>query len=106
MKEYDCFVAKNAEDLLSALERKADKILITKHYREEFLENTELPLGEDNYFSSIRSSAGLGSNPVFLLMNRFSKDDKQQRKIDSKVQKYILKESGEDLLLYLRQFDY
>ncbi|TMN23351.1 hypothetical protein [Lentibacillus cibarius] len=102
----DCFVANNAEELLSALKNKAPYILITKYYRKEFQQNTELPMPEENFFSGTRVAAGVGGSPVFLLMNLFSKKDKQQRKIDSKIQKYILKEHGEDLLLYLRQLDY
>lgn len=102
----DCFVANNAEELLSALKIKAFNILITKFYKKEFLKNTELPMPEENYFSWTRGAASVGVNPFFLLKNRLSKEDKQQRKIDSKIQRYILKEHGEDLLLYLRQLDY
>jgi|SRR5690625_340376 len=102
----DCFVVNSAEELLSALKLKAPQILITKYYKKEFLERTDVPLPEENFFSGTRIAAGVGYNPVFLLMNRFSEKDKQQRKINSKVQKYILKKHDEDLLLYLRQLDY
>jgi len=105
-KSHDCYVANNAEELLSALKIKADTILITKYYKDEFMEKTELPLPEEDFFSGTRVAASAGGNPVFLLMNLFSKRDKQQRKIDSKIQKYILKKHDEDLLLYLRQLDY
>lgn len=35
---------------------------------------------------------------LFLLINRFSKKEKQQRKIDGKIKRYMLKDLGEDLL--------
>src|SRR5699024_9288162 len=105
-KSHDCYVANNAEDLLSALKIKANTILITKYYKEEIMGTTALPLPADAFVSGTRVAASAGGNPVFLLMNFFSKRDKQQRKIDSKVQKYMLKKHDEDLLLYLRQRDY
>jgi len=102
----DCFVAGTAEELLDALKLKADYILITKYYKREFLDKTELPLPEMGFFSGTRMAASAGGSPVFLFLNWLEKNDKQQRKIDSKVQKYMLKEHGEDLLLYLRQLTY
>src|SRR5690625_1426577 len=105
-KSHECYVANNAEELLSALKIKADTILITKYCKDERMEKTELPLPEEEVFSGTRVAASGGGNPVFLLMSLFSKRDKQQRKIDSKIQKYILKTHDEDLLLYLRQLGY
>lgn len=42
----DFFIANNAEELLSALEEKESFILIPKHFKNEFLENTQLPVTE------------------------------------------------------------
>ncbi|MDY0393850.1 hypothetical protein ACFSMW_16630 [Virgibacillus halophilus] len=50
--------------------------------------------------------AGIVSSPLFHLMNMFSNDSKQQKKIDSQIRKYTLKKQDDDLLLYLRQLDY
>lgn len=99
----DTYVANSAEELLEALELKATYILITKYYKDEFLENTEIPLGKENFFYP---SYGAGINPLFLIMNLFDKEGTQQRKIENKVQKYYVKKYGEDLLLYLRVLDY
>src|SRR5699024_9723644 len=98
-KSHDCYVANNAEELLSALKIKANTILITKYYKEEFMEKTELPLPEEDFFSSTRVAASAGGNPVFLLMNVFSKRDNQQRQLDSKVQTSMRKQHHQDLLL-------
>lgn len=99
----DCLVVNNAEEMLEALNAKADYILITKWYKKEFLERSEVPMPEENFFSGARVAAG---SPFFHLINLFSKKGTVQRKIDGKVQKYIMKPHGEDLLLYLRQLDY
>src|SRR5699024_863506 len=50
----DCVVAGTAEELLDALKLKADYILITKYYKREFLDKTELPLPEMGFFSGTR----------------------------------------------------
>lgn len=102
----DCLVANDVDELLAALKVKAPRILITKYYKKEFLENTETPLPEENLFSYSRVGASLGGNPIFLLMNIFSKKEKKQRIIDKRVQKYLLKEYGEDLLLEFRMLYY
>lgn len=96
-------VANNAGELLSALNAKPKYVLITKHYKKEFLERSEVPLSEENLFSGTRVASG---TPLFHLINLFSKKGTLQRKIDGKVQKYMMKEHGDDLLLYLRQLDY
>jgi len=108
-KSYNCFVADNAEQLLSALEKKESSILIPKYFKDEFVRNTQLPMTETEQIGlevGSRGTANLSASPIFHLINWFSKGSKQQKKIDSKIRKYTLKEQGEDLLLYLRQLDY
>ncbi|TRM11988.1 hypothetical protein FH966_09985 [Lentibacillus cibarius] len=103
------FVAGNAEELLSALENKEPYILIPKYFKGKFLENTQLPLTEKEQMGfelGSRGTANLLSSPLFHLINWLSKDSKQQKRIDSKIRKYTLKEQGDNLLLYLRQLDY
>ncbi|GIN72932.1 hypothetical protein J14TS2_34070 [Bacillus sp. J14TS2] len=105
----NCFVVNSTEELLSALEKKAPLILITKFYKKEFLEHAELPLTELEQMGlelGFHGGAELTSGPLFQLINFLSKDSKQQKKIASKLRKYTLKQKDDDLLLYLRQLDY
>lgn len=52
-------------------------------------------------------TAGIWSEIFYQIINAFGKEDKQQKKIDSKVRKYNFKKLNEnELLLYLRQLDY
>lgn len=106
INENECLVANSKAELVEALQQHPAKILITQPYRDEFLEHTEIPLPEENLFSGSHTAAGLAGNPIFLAMNALSKNDKEQKIIDRKVQKYRLKAYGEDVLLYLRQLEY
>ncbi|MEI3614845.1 hypothetical protein [Pseudogracilibacillus sp. SO30301A] len=108
-KQYNCFVANNAEELLSALEKKESFILISKHFKSDFLENTQLPMTEKEEMGfelGFRGIANMLATPIFHLINWISKDSNQQKRIDSKIRKYTVKKQDEDLLLYLRQLDY
>lgn len=106
----NCYIVDNADELLAALKIKAPRILITKSFKHEFLKNTELPLTETERMGfdlGFRGGAGIASAPFFHLINFFSKDSKQQKKIDSRMRSYLLKKQDtDDLLLYLRQLDY
>lgn len=100
----------NAEELLQALKEKEPYILIQNEFKKEFEQNTELPLTETEIMPfelGFRGTAGIWSEIFYQIINAFSKGDKQQKKIDSKIRKYTLKKLNEDeVLLYLRQFDY
>lgn len=99
----------NAEELLAALEEKESYILIPKHFKDEFLDKTQLPLSETEQMGfelGFLGGANLLSSPFFHLINWLSKDSKQQKRIDSKIRKYTVKRQGETILLYLRQLDY
>lgn len=103
------FVAENAEGLLSGLENKEIYILIPSHFKEEFLEKTQLPLSETEQIGfelGFRGGGNLVSSPLFHFINWLSKDSQQQKRIDSKIRKYTLEAQGDNLLLYLRQLDH
>lgn len=104
------FVANGTDELLFALTNKESYILISSNFKEKFLEDTQLPLSELEQMGfelGFRGAAGIFGSPFFHLINSFSKESKIQKKIDSKIRKYVLKKqhSG-DLLLCLRQLDY
>lgn len=108
-QQYNCLVINNSEELLAALENKEPSILIPQHFKSEFLENTQLPMSENEKLGfelGFRGAANLTATPIFHLINWLSKDSKQQKRIDSKIRKYTLKKYNEDLLLYLSQLDY
>jgi len=107
-KVNDCFVATNKEELLVALKEKKSSILIPEYFKQEFLENTELPMTEEQEIWSelgFQGKANLTAATIFHLINWLSKDSKQQKQIDSKIRKYMLKKYSKDLLLYLRHLD-
>ncbi|WP_182201700.1 hypothetical protein [Paraliobacillus salinarum] len=100
----------NSEELLTALTNKESYIVINKEYKQEFLNNTELPFTEKELMGlqlGSHGGAAIGGGLIFAIINFFSKGSKQQKKIDSKVRNYVLKGWKDDgLLLYLRQLDY
>lgn len=111
MKNEDSyFVANNAEELLRGLNNKESYILITKDYMKDFIEQTELPLSENEQLGfnlGFRGGAGIFSEILYQLINKFSDGSKQQKQIDSRIRKYIVKKLDEgEILLYLRQLDY
>lgn len=106
----DCFIAYNAESLLSALRNKENFIIIHEDYKQEFEESVQFPLTETEEMASqlgFRGWAGIWVGIFFHIINFFSKGSKQQKKIDSKIRKYNLKKlTGHEFLLYLRQLKY
>lgn len=106
----DYVIVDNSEDLLSALKRKQNYIIVQENYRDEFEKNTELPLTETEEMGfqlGSRGTAGLVGSMFFHMINFFSKGSKVQKKIDSRIRKYHLKKWNEnEILLYLRQLDY
>src|SRR5699024_12254222 len=93
-QQYNCLVINNSEELLAALENKEPSILIPQLFKSEFLENTQLPMSENENLGfelCFRGGANLTATPIFHLINRLSKDSRRQKKIDSKVGKYTLK---------------
>ncbi|MFB1051968.1 hypothetical protein [Paraliobacillus sp. JSM ZJ581] len=107
-KEY--IEVNNAEELLSAFNNKESHIVIKKGYKEEFLNNTELPFTENELMGLQLGSGGgatIGGSIIFAILNFFSKGSKKQKKIDSRIRNYVLKNwKDNELLLYLRQLDY
>ncbi len=100
----------NPEDLLQALKKKEPYILLQGEFKKEFLENTQLPLSETEIMPfelGFAGTAGIWSEIFYQVINAFSKGEKQQKQIDSKLRRYILKKLNDDeLLLYLRSLDY
>src|SRR5699024_8924870 len=108
-QQYNCLVINNSEELLAALENKEPSILIPQHFKSEFLENTQLPMSENEKLGfelGFRCAANLTATPICKLNNLLSKDSKQNKRIDSKIHKYTLNKYNDDLLLYLSQLDY
>lgn len=104
------FTANNSEELLMALKNKEPYIIISRDYRNEFLETTELPLSENEIMGfelGFRGTGRLWGEIFYQIINIFSKDSKETKQIERKLRKYSLKKWNEqELLLYLRQFDY
>ena len=109
-KNNDYLKVNNAEELLSALKNKESYIIIQDDFKREFMENTQLPLNENELMGfelGFGGSAGIWSEIFYQIINVFSKGTKQQKKIDSTIRKYSLKKLNEnEILLYLRQLDY
>ena len=104
------FTAKNAEELLFALKNKEPYIIISSDFRKEFLETTQLPLTENELIGlelGFQGTARVWGEIFYQFINVFSKRSRQQKKIDSIIRKYSVKKWNEnEILLYLRQFDY
>ncbi|WP_236686958.1 hypothetical protein [Ornithinibacillus contaminans] len=100
----------NPEELLMAVKNKKPYILISSDYKDEFLENTDLPLSEIEIMGfelGARGNAQLTGGLLYPIINFFSKGSKVQKQIDSRLRKYTYKKTSEhDILLYLRHFDY
>jgi len=81
----NCFVAHDAEELIAAFDDKATHILIPKHFKEEFLENTILPppLSASKTYAlefGDKGKVNASATPFFYLVNWLSKDSKQQKR--------------------------
>jgi hypothetical protein len=104
------YIANNAEELLLALKKNEPYIIIRGDYKKEFEENTQLPLTENEIMGfelGFRGWGGILAEVFFQMINLFGKGSKQQKKIDSRIRKYIVKKRNEEeILLYLRRFDY
>ncbi|RKQ34705.1 hypothetical protein [Oceanobacillus halophilus] len=104
------YIAHNAEELLCALITKEDYIIIHENFKKEFEENTQLPVTETEEMAfqlGSRGWAGILGELFFHIINFFSKGTKQQKKIDSRIRKYNLKQvNDKEILLYLRQLNY
>src|SRR5699024_11690895 len=99
-QQYDCLVINNSEELLAALENKEPSILIPQHFKSEFLENTQLPMYENEKLGfelGFRGAANLTATPIFHLINWLSKDSKLQNKIDSNIHKYTFTKYNVDI---------
>src|SRR5699024_3977630 len=99
----------NSEELLAELENKEPSILIPQHFKSEFLENTQLPMSENEKLGfelGFRGASNLTATPIIHLLKWLSKDSKIQKKIDSKIHKYTLKKYNKDILIYLSQLHY
>ncbi|WP_226037753.1 hypothetical protein [Aquibacillus saliphilus] len=109
-KSDDYFKARNAEELLFALTNKESYIIICKDFKDEFLKKTQLPLTETEEMAfqlGFRGWAGILEEIFFHIINVFTKINKQQKKIDSRIRKYNYKKMNEhEILLYLRQLNY
>ena len=109
-KKDDYFKAGNTEELLFALKNKESYIIIHKDFKDEFLKKTQLPVTETEEMAfqlGFSGWAGILGGVFFHIINFFSKGNKQQKKIDSRLRKYNFKKLNEhEILLYLRQLNY
>ena len=110
LEKKDYFQAGNSDELLYAIQRKKDYIIIQENYRNEFLQNTQLPVSETaemGFQLGFRGAAGIFEELFYQISKLFSKASKQQKEIDHKIRKYTVKEmDNKQILLYLRQLDY
>ncbi|GAB4074676.1 hypothetical protein GCM10028778_21790 [Barrientosiimonas marina] len=109
-EQCDYPVADNAEELLAALKRKNDYILVKGGFKKELEENTQFPLTEKEQMGfniGFRGFAGIFGEVFYQIGNLFSDKSKQQKTIESKLRKYKLTYLNDnELLLHLRQLDY
>src|SRR5690625_7650251 len=93
----------NAEALLCALENKETHIIIQDDFRKEFVENTQLPLTDNEQLGfelGFRGMAGVWSEVFYQIINDFSKESKKQKKNDSKIRKKKQKKKNENKDLF------
>lgn len=111
MKEKNDYLkVNNAKELLHALKNKESHILIGGDFKKEFVENTQLPLSENERMGfdlGFQGTAGIWSEIFYQIINVAGKGSKQQKKIDSKIRNYNLNKLNEnEILLSLRQLEY
>lgn len=104
------FEVYNKEDLLLAFENKESYILIKEPFKDELEKYAEVLLSDTERLGFELGSAGTVSilaEVFYQLFNLFSKQDAEQKKIESQIRKYKVKKmNNNELLLYLRQFDF
>lgn len=104
---YEVF---NTEDLLLAFDHKEPYIVIKGEYKKEIEELAKTQLSETETLGLELGSSGLiyiVAEGIYQLVNRISKKDADQKKIESQLRKYkIIKLNQNEYLLYLRQLDY
>ncbi|HLQ82572.1 MAG TPA: hypothetical protein VK121_01825, partial [Pseudogracilibacillus sp.] len=80
----------NTDELIKALKDKAIHILLEGEFKDEFLQNTDLPLSEEELMPfelGFRGVAGLVSEGFYKAITLFSNEEDQQKFIDSKVRR-------------------
>lgn len=109
-KEDVYFEVTNVEDMLLAFKNKEPYILIKGEYKKEIDKYAKSQLSETETLGMELGSEGtvtILAEAIFQLINFFSKQDVKQKKIESEIRKYKIKNINEDeILLYLRQLDY
>jgi hypothetical protein len=109
-KEDAIFEAYNPEDLLLAFDNKESHIIIKGDYKNELEELAKSQLSDTERLGLELGSAGMVTvlaEAFYQLGNLFSKKPDEQKKIESQIRKYKIKEITEnELHLYLRQLDY
>ncbi|WP_010095341.1 hypothetical protein [Ornithinibacillus scapharcae] len=93
-EKVNYYKATNTEELLYALKHKESHIIIQEDFKEEFMENTQLPLSENEQMGFHLGSNGTASiwgEVFFQIINRFGKGSLEQKKIDSLIRKYSIK---------------
>ncbi|WP_249870059.1 hypothetical protein [Oceanobacillus saliphilus] len=108
-KRKDYFEARNSDELLFALKDKESYIIIHKDFKDEFLKKTQLPVTEKEEMAfqlGFNGWAQVFGGVFFHIINYFSKGNKQQKEIDSKLRKYNFKKWNEnEIFLYLRELN-
>lgn len=105
--EEELVVVNNQDELLSALKNQAHFIRIEGDYKEDFLEDTDIPLSENEKMPlelGFRGTAGLGGEIFYQIINAFSKEEKEQKQIDSKVRQYTVERLSDGVLLLSANF--
>ncbi|MCM3006352.1 helix-turn-helix transcriptional regulator [Priestia koreensis] len=109
-KENAFFEVFTTTDLLLAFENEESYILIKKAYVKEMKVHAESQLTPSERLGFELGSAGIVTivaNGIYKLANLFSKQSSEQKVIESKLRRYVIKQYNEDeILLYLREFDY
>ncbi len=109
-KENPIFEVSSTEELLFAFENKEERILIKGEYTKELEEIAKSQLTENETMGAELGSSGTAAiftEVVYQLINLFSKQDEDMKKIESQMRKYKMKKQGEnEILLYLKQLDY
>ncbi|WP_052400555.1 hypothetical protein [Oceanobacillus jeddahense] len=109
-KEKTPFKVYTQEELLTAFKRKEPYIIVKGDYARQVESAAGTSLSEKDTMGFQLGSRGLAllaGEVIYQIMNLFSKREKQELKVESKIKSYqaVLKEN-KDVLLYLRLLDY
>ncbi|MDP4085315.1 MAG: XRE family transcriptional regulator [Bacillota bacterium] len=109
-KENAYFEVFSVEDLLLAFNNKESYIVIKGEYEKEVEKFAETLLSDTETLGLELGSHGMVTilaEAIYQIVNVFSSQNNEHKKIESQIRKYKLKRMNDhELLLYLRQLDY